>query len=124
MDLLLFIELKKQNYFKDKSITVQAAKNLFRWRTRAALFKMNYSNGYTNTACPCCQDGPDSQEHSFQCSVIQQKVNVVGEYNDIFNDDVSKDITDTILMIMNTEKKVVSHDEALVHQTNVLVRCC
>ena len=50
MDNLLYIELKMQNYFKDKSITVQAAKNLFRWRTRAALFKMNYSNGFTNTA--------------------------------------------------------------------------
>ena len=34
MDNLLYIELKMQNDFKDKSITVQAAKNLFRWRTR------------------------------------------------------------------------------------------
>jgi hypothetical protein len=106
MENLLYIELKMQTYFKDKSITVQAAKNLFRWRTRAALFKMNYSNGYTNTACPCCQDGPDSQEHSFQCSVIQQKVNVVGEYGDIFNDDVSKDISGTILGIMNYREEI------------------
>ena len=106
MENLLYIELKMQTYFKDKSITVQAAKNLFRWRTRAALFKMNYSNGYTNTACPCCQDGPDSQEHSFQCSVIQQKVNVVGEYGDIFNDDVSKDISGTILRIMNYREEI------------------
>ena len=95
-----------QNYFKDKSITVQAAKNLFRWRTRAALFKMNYSNGYTNTACPCCQDGPDSQQHSFQCSVVQQKVNVVGEYSEIFNDDISKYISDTILRITNYREEI------------------
>ena len=46
MDNLSYPKLRVQNYLKDGKITVSAGKNLFKWRTRAAQFKLNYSNSY------------------------------------------------------------------------------
>ena len=43
-------KLKTQNYCKDGAIDVQAAKKLFEWRTRAAQFKMDYSNSYEDNS--------------------------------------------------------------------------
>jgi hypothetical protein len=40
MDQLVYPKLKIQNYLKDRKISVQAAKTLFRWRTRSALFDL------------------------------------------------------------------------------------
>ena len=74
MDDLIYPKLKLQNYLKDSQISVQAAKNLFRWRTRSALFKTNFGNSYLNTACPYCHVEPDSQEHALQCTVVSQKI--------------------------------------------------
>ena len=41
MNNLFYTDLKLQEYFKDENITVAEAKNLFRFRTRAAKFKEN-----------------------------------------------------------------------------------
>ena len=96
MDNLSYPKLRVQNYLKDGKITVSAAKNLFKWRTRAAQFKLNYSNSYQDTSCPFCKDEPDSQEHSLQCKVVTEMIEIVGEYDEIFDDDISSDISNTI----------------------------
>ena len=44
MNNLFYTDLKLQEYFKDENITVAEAKNLFRFRTRAAKFKENMKN--------------------------------------------------------------------------------
>ena len=90
MDNLLYVKLKTQNYLKDGRIPVHAAKNLFKWRTRAAFFKMNYSNSYQDTSCPHCLVEPDSQEHSLECSEIKKLINVEGDYFDIFSNDIPR----------------------------------
>ena len=99
MDNLVYPKLKTQNYLKDGEINVQAAKNLFKWRTRAALFKMNYSNSYEDTSCPSCLAEPDTQAHSLECSVIKQMIDVKGDYLEIFQEDVPSDISNTLLKI-------------------------
>ena len=83
MDNLIDPTLRLQIYLKDKDISVQAAKNLFKWRTRAAMFKMNYGDMYANTACPFCLVVPDSQSHSLECNVVKQKINIQGDYSPI-----------------------------------------
>ena len=106
MENLVYIKLKLQNYLKDNNISVHAAKNLFRWRTRAAMFKMNYRNSYLNTACPYCLVQPDSQAHSLQCTVVKQKLDIQGVYSDIFDEDIPRDISDTLLKISKLREEI------------------
>ena len=91
MDNLVYPKLKTQNYLKNGEINVQAAKNLFKWRTRAAHFKMNYSNSYEDTSCPSCLAKPDTQAHFLECSVFKHMTVVMGDYLDIFQEDVPND---------------------------------
>ena len=106
MDNLVYPKLKLQNYLKDSQISVQAATNLFRWRTRSALFKTNFGNSYQNTACPYCHDEPDSQEHALQCTVVAQKIEIVGEYSDIFDEDIPTDISETLMKIIKLREEI------------------
>ena len=103
MENLKYVKLKLQNYLKNKSIPKEAAKNLFKWRTRAANFKANYGS---NAACPLCHQEPDTQVHSFECSVVAQKVNVIGSYSDIFGDNISKAVSDTLIKITKLREEM------------------
>ena len=115
MDELAYLKLKIQNYLKDRKISVQAAKTLFRWRTRSALFKTNFGNSYPNTACPYCSTEPDSQEHSLQCTIVNQKIEVRGTYSDIFDEDKP-------YVISETEMKITKLREFVVHQADVMLQ--
>ena len=75
---LYYSELKMQNYFKDPKIPVEEAQNIFRFRTRSANFKENMKTKYKETLCPLCEIQPDSQAHSFKCSVVNEKINIDG----------------------------------------------
>ena len=72
-------------------ISVEEAKNLYRFQTRVAKFKENFKNGYVANACPLCLVQPDTQAHSLQ--------------------DIPQDISETLLEI----SPIVSKLEALVH---------
>ena len=56
-------------------------------------------SSYQSTACPLCFVQPDSQAHSVQCTVVNGKINVMGNYEDIFNTDIPEDISRTLLRI-------------------------
>ena len=104
---LQYVELKLQNYLKTKEITVQEAKNLYKFRTRGAKFGENMkSNLNVSSACPLCLVQPDTQEHSVeQCSVVKEKVKVRGSYSDIFLDNVPVEIAKTLREIMELREK-------------------
>ena len=72
-----------------------------KWRTRAAQFKMNYSNSYKDNSCPSCLAEPDTQALSLECSVIKRMTDVKGDYLDIFQEDVPSDISNTLLNILS-----------------------
>ena len=100
MENLDYIELKLQNYLKDNGISVQEAKNLYRFRTRAANFKENQKNNHEmSVACPLCQVQPDTQAHCVQCPVVRTKIDVKGTYSDIFSEDIPSDISQTLMKI-------------------------
>ena len=107
MEELFYPELRLQNYLKDVEISVPVAKNLFRWRTRTAKFKLNYKGSYLSFACPSCLVQPDSQAHSVQCPVVKQNVEVKGEYKDIFTEDIPADIANTLLKISTLRKEII-----------------
>ena len=99
MDNLRYTDLKLQQYLKDEKIPVAEAKNLFRFRTRAAKFKENMKNSYSSMTCPLCQIQPDTQLHSVQCTVVKTKVNIKGEYKDIFSENITSSISKTLMKI-------------------------
>ena len=99
MEKLDYIELKLQNYLNDDNIPVKEATNLYRFRTRVAKFKENYSNNNDGIACPLCLVQPDTQAHCVQCPVIKDNVNIQGVYSDIFDEDIPSDISKTLLRI-------------------------
>ena len=72
MDNLHYIELKIQNYLIDDDLTVQEAKNLYKFRTRSAKFKENYKNSYVGIACPLCLIQPETQAHCVNVSSAQR----------------------------------------------------
>ena len=99
MENLEYTELKLQNYLTDDEISVEEAKNLYRFRTRVAKFKENFKNGYVANACPLCLVQPDTQAHSLQCHVLKTKLDIKGTYSDIFCEDIPQDISKTLLEI-------------------------
>ena len=101
MDNLNYPKLKLQSYLKDSKITVEEAKNLYRYRTRVAKYKENMKSSFTNVsiACPLCLVQPDTQIHSVSCPEVKSKVMVKGTYEDIFYEDIPSDISKTLLRI-------------------------
>ena len=99
MDNLHYVELKIQNYLTDDGISVQEAKNVYKFRTRSAKFKENYKNSYVGIACPLCLVQPDTQAHCVKCPEIVKMMPIQGTYSDIFSDDIPKEISSTLLRI-------------------------
>ena len=94
---LNYSELKMQNYLKDPKISVEEAQNIFRFRTRSANFKENMKSKYAETLCPLCENQPDSQSHSFKCSIVKGKIKISGNYEDIFNETIPNDVSKSLL---------------------------
>ena len=69
-----------QSYFDDDEISVQEAKNLYKFRTRNANFKENYENSYVRIVCPLCLIQPDTQLRSVKCLEI---VAIKGTYSNM-----------------------------------------
>ena len=97
MNNLTYTEHKLQNYLRDKKISVEKARKLFRYRTRVAKFKDNMKSSFPVTTCPLCLVQPDTQVHSFQCPEV--KVKLEGNYNDIFRENIPTNISRTLLQI-------------------------
>ena len=106
MENLEYTELKLQNYLSNDSITVQEAKNLFKSRTRVAKYYANMKNNHgLSPTCPFCKIHADTQEHSVQCNVVKSKMNVKGNYRDIFLDDIPVEIARTLMEITKLREK-------------------
>ena len=109
---LQYEELRLQSYLMDENITVKEAQNIFKYRTRVANFKENFKNNHDGGMwCPLCLVQPDSQAHSVLCPVIKANIDVRGEYLEIFTDEISKEISQTLLKItLFRESKRLSPD--------------
>ena len=99
MDKLQYSELKLQKYLKNVDLTVQEAKNLYRFRTHCAKFRENMKTSYAASPCPFCLVQPDNQTHSVQCPEVTQKVKIEGNYSDIFKEDIPSNISKTLMNI-------------------------
>ena len=62
-----------------------------------AQYGENFRGTNVYTLCPLCSAHPDSQTLSFSCKYVQENVNLQGQYSDIFNCNVSKQLANTLV---------------------------
>ena len=105
MENLHYTEIKLQNYLKNSEITVEEARNLFKYRTRVAHFKENMKSSYASTVCPLCMVQPDTQTHSMQCPEVKLKTKIEGHYSDIFSENIPSTISKTLLNIFKLREE-------------------
>ena len=63
MDDLNYSNLEMQNYLKTGEISTKEAKSLFKFRTRMAQVKANFSSQFIDLYCPECSFDLDTQKH-------------------------------------------------------------
>ena len=101
MDNLTYKKLAIQPYLTSTKIYPQLAKDVFKWRTRMAKFKVNFRNGSDNIQCPLGCQHEDSQQNILMCQAIiceaPELKTLKVSYNDIFSYNPLK-----IKAIMNT----------------------
>ena len=107
LDNLVYNKLKLQNYLKNDSIPVHEAKNLFKFRVRAANFKENFGDRYEDKSCPMCKLQLDTQAHSVQCEKVKEDITIDGNYSDIFKENVPSNISQTLLRISKLRKDLI-----------------
>ena len=124
MGNLQYEGLKIQNYLKNGNITVKEAQNLFKYRTKVARFKENFKNNYVESGCPLCHDQPDTQAHCVQCPIVKENVNIKGDYSEIFSEEISKEIAQTLLEISKfRENKTLSPVGGPSASDDAAIRC-
>ena len=68
-------------------------------------FGENFRGGRNTVMCPYCELHKDSQEETFnQCSFMQSRVEITGDYTNIFDNNVQKKVIKTITRISNFRK--------------------
>ena len=91
MDNLNYTKIELQSYLNDYSVNPQLGQIIFRWRTRMANFKKNFSNGNNDISCALGCDTFDSQEHILNCIAIKTNVpDAKTHYDQLFSKNVSK----------------------------------
>ena len=93
---LKYNELRIQKYLKNSKISVDEAKRIFAFRQRMADFEENFKGKHKNYVCVLCSVTNETQEHSFICSEVTSRIKISGNYNDIFEENISERSEDSL----------------------------
>ena len=74
-------------YLERNDLSTELKRSYFSWRTRMTNFNENFRGGNGPQQCKLCMKHIDSQEESFNCSVIKQRINIEFNYLHIFDED-------------------------------------
>ena len=85
MKNLVFNDFSMQPYLTNPDISIDNKKLLLSWRIHMARFEENYRGGRSPVRCKLCNDHLDNQEGNFECTAIRDKINIQGNYQNIFN---------------------------------------
>ena len=107
MEKLIYKELKIQNYLLSDEIEYKQKQTIFRFRTRMERFGENYRAGKNRAICPLCHLHYDSQELSLQCPEIRKEMKVVGNIEEIYQEDIGKIIVGTLTKITEIRKNKI-----------------
>ena len=78
-----YSDLKMQDYLLLNNMNKKEAIILFKFRTKMAPFSENFKAGGFSSTCPFCFSHIDSQEESFNCSVLNKMMQIRGNYVEI-----------------------------------------
>ena len=102
LDNIEYTELKMQKYLSSGLVSASQGKILLKFRSRMANYDNNF--GSSESACKLCQNHPDSQEYIYKCEFNQNNVEVRGEYEDIFKNEIT---IETISVLENIYKIIL-----------------
>ena len=91
-------KLELQTYLKANTTLNNDEKlKLFKFRTRMMELKNNFKNNYSDLKCKLGCNEIDEQKHLFECEVLLNNCDILAnnvkvEYEDIFSEEVSKQI--------------------------------
>ena len=111
-----YTKLHMQEYLKASTFTNKEAETLCNARGRMIDVKANYKGSHTDLSCPpqCDKNNLDTQSHLLSCDNLHgqdiQIVNTNQSYEDIFSDNVDKQLITTRVLINKLElrKKILS----------------
>ena len=76
------------------------AKAVFQFRSKMAKFSGNYKGKNPIKMCPLCLSHPDTQEWSFKCLELKKHIKISGNYDDITEGNITKNLAKTTLAIL------------------------
>ena len=98
LEKLNYKELNQQEYLNN--LNVVQLKEIFRFRTRMAKFSENFKEGGQVKLCPLCGQHDDTQNWSFKCQKVNENIEIIGEYEDIFESEITPSLANTVTQIM------------------------
>ena len=93
---LSYKEMRTQRYLEDGSLSIESKRNIFAFRTHMTNFKENFKNANTDEVCSLCKSHIDSQKEAMKCPSLWAEDEPKGTYEDIFGEEIPKDIIETI----------------------------
>ena len=98
LEKLNYKELNQQEYLNN--LNVVQLKEIFRFRTRMAKFSENFKEGGQVKLCPLCGRHDDTQNWSFKCQKVNENIEIIGRYEDIFESEITPSLANTVTQIM------------------------
>ena len=83
-------------YTELRNISVEQARNIFRFRVRMAAYVENFRGKKENVTCPLCHLHLDSQAMGFQCQEMKTRIQIECDMRDIYCDDITLETAQTI----------------------------
>jgi hypothetical protein len=100
MGNLNYSKLDMQKYLYSGNLDKNSAQTIFRYRVRMADYGENFRGPNGPRMCPICGLHLDNQIMSFyNCQAIRTKIQVKGEYSDIFKPTIPIDLVNTLVNI-------------------------
>ena len=106
---LAYDELKMQNYLTCEETNICQKKLLFKYRTRMETFGENFRGGNGPVPCPLCHLHLDNEEMSFQCQAIKSVMEIKGNIQDIYQQNIRKETVETITKISKYRKQILEN---------------
>ena len=100
MEHLNYTELKIQPYLSLDGVVIEHVRNIFKFRTRMSPFKENFRCSNETSECPLCSSHLDSQYLCFTCPAIREKCEVNCDMDDIYSEDITKEMAETVTKIV------------------------
>ena len=100
-------KLNCQDYFSQPYFSTKVKQQIFSFRVRMAQFGENFRGSKEHVNCPFNCIEYDSQQHSYECTLLQSRTTIDGKYEDIFLEKVPIHAGKTVANIIHTRESIL-----------------